>query len=105
MSRKPLHDRLNLTNARLEKQDSVNIHCVECQMGVMRLDYKTYFIWLNEELVTVQNFPAWICDVCGRREYDQNAIVWLKTLLNHEAGFHRSASQSQDGRQGLNPIG
>jgi YgiT-type zinc finger domain-containing protein len=57
-------------------------------MGVMLLDYKTYFIWLYDELVTVQNFPAWICDVCGVCEYDQNAVVWLKTLLNHDAGSH-----------------
>jgi len=60
--------------------------CNECQAGVMRLQYITYFTWLSDELITVPNFPAWICDVCGRREYDERAISWLSMLLNPDAG-------------------
>lgn len=52
----------------------------------MHLEYLTYFTWLGEELVTVPNFPAWVCDVCGRREYDQRAIDWLVAMLNPETG-------------------
>ena len=46
----------------------------------------TYFTWLGDELITVQNFPAWICDVCGKREYDEKAVSWLTMLLNPTAG-------------------
>jgi len=60
--------------------------CPECQAGVLHLQQITYFTWLNSELVTVPNFPAWVCDVCGRREYDERAIIWLNTLLNPDAG-------------------
>lgn len=60
--------------------------CSECQTGVMRLRHLTYFTWLNNELVTVPNFPAWVCDVCGRREYDPRAINWLNTLLSPDTG-------------------
>jgi YgiT-type zinc finger domain-containing protein len=60
--------------------------CTECQAGVMHLQHLTYFTWLDEELVTVPNFPAWVCDVCGRREYDAHAISWLTTLLNPDTG-------------------
>jgi YgiT-type zinc finger domain-containing protein len=60
--------------------------CPECQTGVMRLRYLTYFTYLSDELVTVPNFPAWVCDICGRREYDARAITWLNTLLNPETG-------------------
>lgn len=60
--------------------------CAECHSGVMRLRYITYFTWLDDELVTVPNFPAWVCDVCGRREYDTRAINWLNTLLNPSTG-------------------
>jgi YgiT-type zinc finger domain-containing protein len=60
--------------------------CPECHAGVLRLQYLTYFTWLNEELVTVPNFPSWVCDVCGRREYDARAISWLNTLLSPNAG-------------------
>lgn len=60
--------------------------CTECQAGMMRVRYITYFTWLNDELVSVPNFPAWICDVCGRREYDERAISWLTMLLSPNAG-------------------
>jgi YgiT-type zinc finger domain-containing protein len=60
--------------------------CPECQTGVLYLQHITYFTWLNEELVTVQQFPAWVCDLCGRREYDMRAIKWLNALLHPEAG-------------------
>jgi YgiT-type zinc finger domain-containing protein len=60
--------------------------CNECQAGVLHVHYITYFTWLDDELVSVPNFPAWVCDVCGRREYDQRAIAWLTMMLNPEAG-------------------
>ena len=60
--------------------------CNECQAGMMRLNYITYFTWLGEELITVPNFPAWICDMCGKREYDERAISWLTMLLSPNAG-------------------
>ena len=31
----------------------------------MHLRHITYFTWLDEELVTVPNFPAWVCDFVG----------------------------------------
>ena len=63
-----------------------SFQCTECQAGVMHLRYVTYFTWLNEELVTVPSFPAWVCDVCGRREYDSRAISWLAAMLSPETG-------------------
>jgi YgiT-type zinc finger domain-containing protein len=69
-----------------EIADNHTYPCNECQAGMMRLQYITYFTWLSDELITVPNFPAWICDVCGRREYDDRAIAWLSMLLNPDAG-------------------
>ena len=63
-----------------------NFPCKECQAGIQRLRYITYFTWLGDELVTVPNFPAWVCDVCGHREYDEQAITWLFTLLSPDTG-------------------
>ncbi len=62
------------------------IPCNECASGLMHLRFITYFTWLNDELVTVPNFPAWVCDVCGRREYDEKAISWLTMMLDPNAG-------------------
>ena len=60
--------------------------CNECPAGVMHLRHITYFTWLNEELITVPHFPAWVCDLCGKREYDERAVAWLTMLLDPNAG-------------------
>jgi len=60
--------------------------CRECSAGMMHLRHITYFTWLGEELIMVPNFPAWICDMCGKREFDERAISWLTMLLNPNAG-------------------
>jgi len=64
--------------------------CRECQAGMMRLHFITYFTWLDEEVITVPNFPAWVCDVCGRREYDEKAVNVLSTLLSPDTGTSAS---------------
>ena len=60
--------------------------CNECPAGIMHLHYITYFTWLGDELIMDPRFPAWVCDICGKREYDERAISWLSMLLNPEAG-------------------
>lgn len=72
--------------------------CPECPGGVMRLQYITYFTWLNDELVTVPNFPAWICDICGRRDFDPRAITWLNALLHPAAGRSSARRVRRRGR-------
>ncbi|HSQ18245.1 MAG TPA: YgiT-type zinc finger protein [Anaerolineales bacterium] len=72
--------------------------CPECHAGLYHLQYLTYFTWLNEELVTVPNFPAWVCDVCGRREYDPRAVSWLNTLLSPSAGRRKTTRRNTRSR-------
>jgi len=60
--------------------------CNDCSAGVIHMRHVTYFTWLGDELVTVPNFPAWVCDMCGKREYDLRAISILTMILNPEAG-------------------
>jgi YgiT-type zinc finger domain-containing protein len=73
----------------MNKEDDAYIErytCPECHAGVMEQAFITYFTWLGTELITVPDFPAWICDVCGRRDYDPQAVSWLNTLLNSGMG-------------------
>ncbi len=67
-------------------QTSSPYPCGDCQAGMMLLRFVTYFTWLAEEPIMVPNFPAWICDVCGRRDYDEKSLSWLTMLLNPDAG-------------------
>ncbi|HLA99107.1 MAG TPA: YgiT-type zinc finger protein [Anaerolineales bacterium] len=61
--------------------EASGIPCPECHTGVLHLQRLTYFTWLNAELISVPNFPAWVCDLCGRRDFDPRAKKWLNTLL------------------------
>lgn len=76
--------------------------CPECHTGVLHLRYLTYFTWLNEELITVPNFPSWVCDMCSRREYDPRAIKWLNTLLSPDAG--RTQARRRKSQPGTGPL-
>jgi YgiT-type zinc finger domain-containing protein len=52
----------------------------------MHRTFLTYFTWLGDELITVPDFPAWVCDVCGKREFDVHALNQLSLLLSPTAG-------------------
>jgi YgiT-type zinc finger domain-containing protein len=69
-----------------DRAKETTIQCTECQAGQMHRRFLTYFTWLGDELITVPDFPAWVCDVCGRREYDMRALNQLSLLLNPNAG-------------------
>lgn len=78
--------------------------CNECPAGIMHVRHITYFTWLGEELITVPNFPAWVCDICGKREYDSRAISWITMLLSPDAGHpnHRIKPTPRPDRQKRN---
>jgi len=60
--------------------------CNECHAGNLQPCRITYFTWIGDELISVPHFPAWVCDVCGRREYDLKAVTWLNMILDPNAG-------------------
>lgn len=66
--------------------NEITIACTECQGGKMHYEFVTYFTWLGDEMITVSDFPAWVCDVCGRREYDVQALNQLSLILSPNAG-------------------
>ena len=95
MSKKPETEKSSFVPADTDGEANARTYlslCPECQTGVQRLEFLTYFTWLSDELVSVPNFPAWVCDVCGRREYDPRAINWLNALLHPETGRRRMNS-------------
>ena len=60
--------------------------CLRCQGGRKRLQSATLMTWLGNDLITVPNFPTWVCDMCGHRNYDAHALAHLSILLNPDAG-------------------
>ena len=76
-----------MTNLQTFPAPSTNsFPCRECSAGMRHLRHITYFTWLGDELIMVPDFPAWICDMCGKRDFDGRAISWLAMILNPNAG-------------------
>ncbi|MBI9044541.1 MAG: YgiT-type zinc finger protein [Anaerolineaceae bacterium] len=64
----------------------MSTHCRACIGGKLKQKVITYHTWLGDELITVQDFPAWFCDLCGRYEYEMHAISHLSLMLSPNAG-------------------
>ena len=76
------------------------IPCSNCSIGQMRKTHITYFTWLGEQMITVPDFPAWICDICGKREYDLQALDNLALMLNPPAKKKAVVMISKTARRG-----
>lgn len=74
--------------------------CPNCQVGRIHFRSATLMTWLGNDLITVPNFPAWVCDICGHCTYDAEALAQLSILLNPEAG---TPIQPRPQPPGLNP--
>lgn len=76
--------------------------CPECQLGTLRPSRAFYCRQVGGMLISVPDFPAWICDLCGRREYDEASVQELAALLQVERGQRpqrrRSARAGQPAR-------
>lgn len=69
----------------------------------MHRDYIAYFTWLGDELIAVPDFPAWVCDICGRCEYDDNALTRLTLLLSPNAGKTTTATRVKTAKAQTKP--
>ncbi len=80
--------RINLLELPLKKtEETISfLPCSECNIGQMHKTQAAYFTWMGDELISVPDFPAWVCDICGRREYDTQALNQLSMLLGPNDG-------------------
>ncbi len=62
-------------------------------MGTLRLKPVTFAHWFEGQFITIPHFPAWVCDICGAREYDAAALEQLELILGPEADLRREAAQ------------
>ncbi len=71
--------------------------CPNCGGGRKRLRHITYLTWFRDQMITVPNFPAWVCDLCGERDFDTRAISWLNTILNTQEQRRPGQTDSRSG--------
>ena len=77
----------------------------------MHRHFVVYYTWIGDDLITVPDFPAWVCDVCGRRDYDNQALNRLSLILSPNAGnattrrrqVHKPTDQKPKGHQPSQP--
>ncbi len=67
--------------------------CPACQMGTLRSRPVTFAHWFEGQFITIPRFPAWVCDICGAREYDAAALEQLELILGPEADLRREAAR------------
>ncbi len=72
--------------------------CERCLTGHLRPRRVTLAEWAGGEFVTVPDFPAWVCDLCGAREYDDEALEHLQAVLGPERALRRSRAARRAGR-------
>jgi hypothetical protein len=56
--------------------------CPECLVGTLRPARSFYCQWSNGHFITAPDFSSWVCDVCGWREYEREAVLDLQTLID-----------------------
>ena len=67
--------------------------CPHCLTGTMQLRRVAFAHWYGGQFITIPNFPGWVCDVCGEREYDTVALDQVETILGTELDLRREAGR------------
>jgi YgiT-type zinc finger domain-containing protein len=55
--------------------------CPVCLTGRLQRRQIAYVEWHGRKLLVVDRMPAIVCDVCGERIYDYNAVERLQRLI------------------------
>lgn len=55
--------------------------CSSCRVGRLRQRSMAYVEWYGKNLLVVDRMPVQVCDVCGERAYDDDAMESLQRLL------------------------
>jgi len=67
--------------------------CPHCQTGSLHPQFVVFAHWFEGQFITIPNFPGWVCDICGAREYDSAALEQLEMILGPEADLRRETSR------------
>jgi YgiT-type zinc finger domain-containing protein len=55
--------------------------CPYCHTGRLQRRNMVYIQWHDDALLVVDRMPAIVCDMCGERAYDEQAVEHLERLL------------------------
>ena len=83
--------------------------CRECQIGRLRPTTAFFFSEAGGHVLSIPDFPAWACDVCALRLYDESALAELRAMLElgrpARKSTHRRVPGADDALPGRAPAG
>ncbi|MFC1975515.1 YgiT-type zinc finger protein [Chloroflexota bacterium] len=69
--------------------------CPSCHVGRLQRRIMVYLQWHDNSLLVTNRMPAMVCDVCGERIYDHEAVESLQQLLwSYPPSMSRTISSS-----------
>jgi YgiT-type zinc finger domain-containing protein len=69
----------------IEDQNPSPEMCPDCQVGTLQPKRVIFYAMLEGRLLSIPDFPAWVCDICRHCEYDDEALSDLRTILGPTA--------------------
>jgi YgiT-type zinc finger domain-containing protein len=78
--------------------------CPQCQVGLLHPRKVIYFGTHQGEPVSVPNVPAWVCDMCRYREYDDVALSDLNLAFGREQAIRSKPPRAKDSAGGTRPL-
>jgi YgiT-type zinc finger domain-containing protein len=82
-----------MTGTGPEPEPTTTYACSHCQAGTLRLRRVVFAHWFGGQFVTIPNFPGWVCDVCGEREYDAVALEQVQLILGPQTDSPTDSSR------------
>jgi hypothetical protein len=74
--------------------------CPTCQIGHLGAKKVLFFHQGAIDPIIAPQFPGWICDLCGDRFYDPDAMFRLRAMLWASRSNHQM-TQAKTDKQGL----
>ncbi len=62
-----------------------SIHCQECGIGHCRPVTAPYLLPLGKHMMVMPDSPAYVCDICGNRFFDDEFLNGVHYLLEQAA--------------------
>jgi YgiT-type zinc finger domain-containing protein len=75
------HDELPQIEEMMTKLQRCFPACPECHLGNLNPKRVSYFTMQDGHVICVPDFAAMVCDACGWREYDADALLELHAML------------------------
>lgn len=77
-----------------------SIRCEECGIGRCRLVQTPYLLKVGKHMLVMPDSPAYVCDICGNRFFDDEFLNGVHYLLEQAAEDSRRRARR---RQALRP--